>query len=621
MGWAYGRLGRNGEATELLERTVELTSGASFYLGCYGWALGLAGRQDEAREVLARLEERAESEHVRSLYRAWILGSLGKIDRALDMVELAFREVDPWLSFPNIPPFDSFRAEPRFIELLRVHHQPRPEPPEALKTSHAIPERLVLQPDGKSSINESEPIAEASVAVLPFTDMSPARDQDWFCEGMAEELINGLSGIEGLRVAARASAFQLKGKPLRAIGEALRVATVLDGSVRSAGDKLRITVQLNNVSDGYQKWSARYDRNVDDVFAVQDEIAASIVEALEVELGGDATPALNRNTDNLEAYREYLQGRHLWLQRKPDSVARAKAHFEAALEADPGYALAHTGLADLYSVQALYGFAPSEEVAPRAARAAEEAVAVDPELSEAHASLIFVRGFLEWDWEAASKAVEKSIELNRSNVIAHLWGACVEQIRRSGARIDDLLERAQELDPLSPYVAALSALAISMAHRDDEAFALTQRGLELNPDYPVLLFTQAFAAVRTGQADRAVARLERGTEITGRAPFYLGLLGWKPGRGRERARRPGGPGRVGGTLGKPSMSERSTPPGSIVGWPKSSRPWISFRWPSRSRTLGSPFPTCHRTTMCEPKRGSSRCCVSITIPAPSPRRN
>ena len=232
--------------------------------------------------------------------------------------------------------------------------------------------------------------------------MSPAKDQDYFCEGMAEEVINGLSGIDGLRVAARASAFQLKGKDVRTIGEVLHVTSVLDGSVRTAGRRLRVTAQLNNASDGYQLWSKRYDRDMDDVFAVQDDIAADIITALQVELAGSQARAHTRHTDNIEAYHLYLRGRHVFFRRTPGAMAQSKLFFEQALAKDPRYTLALTGLADQYSINGFYGLTPSLEAAARAREHVAQALTFDGSLSEAHNANGFVQGFSNYAWSEAA---------------------------------------------------------------------------------------------------------------------------------------------------------------------------------------------------------------------------
>ena len=225
-----------------------------------------------------------------------------------------------------------------------------------------------------TSASASEPGAGSpSIAVLPFTDMSPQKDQDYFCEGMAEEILNALTGIKGLAVAARSMAFRFKGgeHDLRKVGEALDVKTVLEGSVRTAGKRLRVTAQLNSVASGHQIWSRRYDRELEDVFAIQDEIAADIVESLRSELGDAEAPRIVRQTENQEAYHLYLRGRYHWLNRSKGALATAMKYFQQAIESDPGYALVHAGLADLYSIEGLYSYLP-EDVAFSRARASAE---------------------------------------------------------------------------------------------------------------------------------------------------------------------------------------------------------------------------------------------------------
>ena len=276
---------------------------------------------------------------------------------------------------------------------------------------------------------------------------------------------------------------------------------MLDGSVRSSGNKLRIAVQLNNVSDGFQRWSESYDRSIEDVFAVQDEIAASIVEALQVELGGEAAPEFNRSTENLAAYKEYLQGRYLWLQRRPEDIARSKAHFERALESDPNYALAYAGLADLYAVQVLYGLVSSPELTPLALEALEKAIELDPDLSEAHSSMVFVRGFLEWDWIGGVAAADRSIELNPSNVMAWSWGACAAEAAGQPERANEMLQRARELDPLSPYVSSVSALVSVMLFDNEKAAGFSRDTLQLQPDYLLSLYALGLG-VRSSGAQR-----------------------------------------------------------------------------------------------------------------------
>ena len=379
--------------------------------------------------------------------------------------------------------------------------------------------------------NESE---VPSIAVLPFTDMSPAKDHDYFCEGMAEELINGLSGVDGLRVAARASAFQLKGEDVRKVGELLNVTSVLDGSVRTAGSRLRVTAQLNNASDGYQLWSKRYDRNMDDVFAVQDDIASDIIKTLQVELAGSHPRAHTRHSDNLEAYHLYLKGRYNFFRRTPGAMAQSKVFFEQALAKDPRYALALTGLADQSFVNGFYGLTPPLEARHHASERAQQALAIDDSLSEAHIANAMVQGYHDYLWHEASSKARRAVELNPASVIALMWGASILVIDGDSEQSVEWIERAHLLDPLSPYVAAMAAFSLLMLFRDDEALVHVEPTVVSNPNHPVALYFAGATYMRLGEHGKAIEVIERAVSVMGRLPFYLGWAGWAYGiAGRE----------------------------------------------------------------------------------------
>ena len=253
-----------------------------------------------------------------------------------------------------------------------------------------------------------------SIAVLPFTNMSADPDQEYFCDGLAEELIDALARLDGLRVVARTSAFQFKGKApdLREVGRKLNVTTILEGSVRKAGNRLRINAQLINAEDGYHVWSERYDREMDDVFAVQDEIARSVVGQLKVKLlGVSGAPLVKRPTDDLEAYHFYLKGRYHLNQRTEDALNRGIQFFEEALAKDPNYAGAYAGLADGYTLlgPAGYGEAQSHTMA-RARTCAMKALELDDRLAEAHSALGFLRFRLDWDWTHAETELRPKLQ-------------------------------------------------------------------------------------------------------------------------------------------------------------------------------------------------------------------
>jgi len=366
-----------------------------------------------------------------------------------------------------------------------------------------------------------------SIAVLSFTDMSPGKDQEYFCDGMAEEIINALTGIEGLRVAARSSAFRFKAgeRDLREVGRALDVSMVLEGSVRTAGSRLRVTAQLNEVRSGYQVWSRRYDRSMEDVFATQDEIAADIVTALRPELGDAAAPRVVRHTQNQEAYHLYLRGRHHWYARSRGALQKALQYFQEATEKDPGYALPYVGLADLYTVQAIYSYEPEDTLRPRATESVERALAINDHLGDAHRALGFIQLFFDWDMAAAVRSFERSIELDPTSGLSHIWLGWPTWPGREEKAIA-AAKRAQELDPLNPYVSTLAGSILDFWGHSEDGLVEGQKALDIDPDYLVGLYLIGGVYTRLGRHDQALRLCARAVEISGRAPFFLSCLAW-----------------------------------------------------------------------------------------------
>jgi serine/threonine-protein kinase len=366
--------------------------------------------------------------------------------------------------------------------------------------------------------------AQGSIAVLPFADMSPQKDQDYFCEGIAEELTNALSRVEGLRVAARTSTFQFKGRAddVRRIGQRLGVATVLEGSVRKAGDRLRITVQCVSASDGYQLWSERYDRQMEDIFAVQDEIASKVVEALKIRV--TSPHPVRHATEDVEAYHLYLKGRYWWNKRYKGGLKTSTGFFEQAIEKDPGYALAHAGLADACSVVGFYGFQPPREVFPRAKAAAERAVALDEGLPEAHVSRALVHYWFDRDWAAAEREFQRAIELAPNHVAARIF---LGQMWSAFGRVEEarpLFARALELDPLGPLTHGIVGSGFNFARLYEEAVEACSRAIELDPNHVQAMFAASIALSRL-KREEAISVGRRVVEIAGRSPLFVGVLG------------------------------------------------------------------------------------------------
>jgi TolB-like protein len=259
----------------------------------------------------------------------------------------------------------------------------------------------------RSARKSSIPRPEKSIAVMPFLDLSQARDQEYFCDGMTEELISELAKSAGLRVVARTSVFAFKGKPqdVRQVGKQLNVATVLEGSIRKDGDHLRITAKLIDVPDGYQLWSESYDRELKDIFVVQEELSRSIAGALQVSLGGP--PAAVTDTSNLEAYNLYLLGRYHWSKRSEPELDAAARDFEAAVRLDPTYAQAYAGLADTYLQFGTWVSRDPRQMMPKATQYAVKALELNESLAETHTSLGAIHLLYDWDVAAARREYEE----------------------------------------------------------------------------------------------------------------------------------------------------------------------------------------------------------------------
>ena len=368
-----------------------------------------------------------------------------------------------------------------------------------------------------------------SIAVLPFRDMSPQGDQDYFCEGMAEELINALAQIEGLRVVARTSAFQFKGKSLdvRNIGEQLDVGTVLEGSVRKAGNRVRVTAQLVSVADGFHLWSEKYDRDLEDIFSIQDEISLAIVEKLKVRLFGEEKDRLlKRYTMNLDAYNLYLQGRWMWNKRTEEGLRKAIGYFRQAIEKDPNYALACAGLASAYAVLPEYALIPPKEMIPKAEGAARKALELDPTLGEAHAVLGLIKCNFEWDWAGAEREFKRAIELDPSNPTARHWHS---HLLRGRGRLDEALaeiKRAQDLDPLSLVISTNVGNVLYYMRQYDEAIVQYKKTLDLDPDFPVAHLDLGYVHVAQGRFDEAIAEFQKARALLPSDPFGLSELGY-----------------------------------------------------------------------------------------------
>lgn len=335
---------------------------------------------------------------------------------------------------------------------------------------------------GRLGKSGSSPL-EASVAVLPFADMSLEKNQQFFSDGIAEELLNGLSTIHELRVAARTSSFVFKnaGNDPRVIGEKLNVATILEGSVRIQGKRCRISVRLIKAADGFQLWAQTFDRDMNDIFLVQDEIARAVIEALKGKLLKDTPPAPAKTT-SAEAYTAYLQGRYFYGRRDKEHLERAVSYFEQAIQLDPTYSPAWVGLGETHSRQADLGYLPFQEGFRKAREAIERALVLDPNLGDAHAALGWMSLTQDWNWTGADSSFKKALALEPGNVIA-IQGAGA--LARVLGHLDEAIaqyRRAIAVDPLNSVAYADYGLVLQYAGRNEEAKAAFLKALEISPE-------------------------------------------------------------------------------------------------------------------------------------------
>lgn len=325
-----------------------------------------------------------------------------------------------------------------------------------------------------------------SIAVLPFADLSPQGDQEYFCDGLTEELINTLIKIEGLHVASRTSSFQFKGKGcnISEIGRNLNVQTVLEGSVRKAGNRIRITTQLVNVADGYHLWAEKYDRDLEDIFAIQDEISEAIVQKLKVKLLTEEKQKLMKHfTEDLEAYNLYLKGRHFLNKRTGEGIKRSIELFEQAVKRDPKYAMAYGGLAESYTLLSYYSSFPPKEAFPKGRDAAKKAFEIDNTIAEAHGIIALNMMMHGWDWAGGEEELRKALVLNPNYAMAHFWYGWYYLWQ---GRFDDAVEKmkhAQKLEPLSLVINCEIGLAYHFARQYNLAMEQYQRTLDIDPDY------------------------------------------------------------------------------------------------------------------------------------------
>ena len=379
-----------------------------------------------------------------------------------------------------------------------------------------------------ASVEPTKPTAGAarkSIAVLPFVNMSNDPEQEYFSDGIAEELMSALARFSALKVAARTSAFSFKGKhaDLREVGLALNVATVLEGSVRRSGEHLRINAQLSDVATGYQLWSETYDRELTDIFPIQDDITARIISALQVHLDGSEAPPAPAQLDP-EVYQIVLRGRFHWNQRSPEALAKAAELLHEATRRAPQYAPAYSALADVYLSQFDYGLLSWEESTVRARAAATKALELDGASAAAHTSLAHIL-LHEWQWQAAEQHFLHAIELDPSYTLAlHWYALCLTALGRADEAVKTM-QRARQLDPLSVRINADLGMALVVAGKYEDAVTQVDRALELAPGRGGPLWIRGMALEQLRRFDAAERDMKAALEAMSGYEAVKGSLG------------------------------------------------------------------------------------------------
>jgi serine/threonine protein kinase/Tfp pilus assembly protein PilF len=366
-----------------------------------------------------------------------------------------------------------------------------------------------------------------SLAVLPFENISRDQGHEYLSDGIAGSLINNLATVPKLRVLAQSTVFRFKGRSIdpQAVGRELNVRAVLTGRIMQSGGSLRIGTELVDVATGTQLWGAQYNRKPGEIFAIQDEISNEISGNLRLKLTrADKKRLTKRQTEDAEAYRLYLKGRHHWNQWTEDGFYKAIEHFQQAVDKDPAYALAYTGIADSYVLLGWNSYLPPKDAFPRGKMAALAALRLDPDLAEARTPLAAVSWLYDWQWSEAQAEFKRSLKLNPVHPTANHWFAEFLMTMGRHQEVIAAMKKSQELDPLSLIISVAIGWAFYMARRYDEAIEQLRRTVELDPNYPVTYWILGLLLRKIGQYEAAIAEGEKGVQLSGGSTLMKAAL-------------------------------------------------------------------------------------------------
>ena len=434
------------------------------------------------------------------------------VDMRADLQQLQ-RDTDPGT-------VSGWRAEKKDAESALISSTSRLHPTGKQRTRNSKSYTGALRPERVPKIIDS-------LAVLPFENAGRDPEHEYLSDGIAGSLINILATIPKLRVIAQSTVFRYKGRRIdpQAVGRELNVRAVLTGRIMQSGGSLRIGTELVDVASGSQLWGAQYDREPGDIFAIQDEISNEMSEKLRLKLTRTEKKRLTKHqTDDAEAYRLYLKGRHHWNRWTEDGFYKAVEYFQQAVEKDPSYALAYTGLADSYVLLGWNSYLPPKDAFPKSKMAAMQALRLDPNLGEAHTPLAAVLWLHDWQWQEAQREFERSLALNPAHPTASHWYA--EYLMTMGRHVEAIarIKNSQELDPLSLIISVAIGRDFYLARRYDDALEQLRRTVELDPNYPVTYWVLGLLLSKMGHYELAIAEGEKGVKLSGGSPLMNAAL-------------------------------------------------------------------------------------------------
>jgi eukaryotic-like serine/threonine-protein kinase len=511
LSYALSRLGRHEEAIANALISVESMGKSSHTMGRLGSAYADAGNTAAAEGVLKEMEELAEHRPISAYHEAMIKCALGRIDESLDLLDRAYQTKDAWVLWMGVDPgLDSLHGHPRFNELLR-------------KLNH----RLASLPAVAAHLQGDQ----ESVAVLPFRVLSVPGENtgdEYLGVGLTDALITRLSNVQRLIVRPTSSVLRYRNTgidPLLA-GRDLGVDYVVDGSLRRLGNRLRVTSQLLSVKEGATRWAEQFDDESNDVLQIEDSISEKVAAALLPQLTGEEERQLSkRGTDSAEAFEAYLRGRYYWNSYTEAGLAKALDSYKQAIQLDPEYALAYTGIADYYNWLGVFGVKSFAECSAAAKAAASKAVSLDSSSAEAYSALGFATACHDFDWAVADGQHRRAIEINPNYATAHHWYAF--HLLMEG-RFDEALAemlRARELDPLSPSIIQAVGWCYYQMRRFDDSIAAYRSMLDAAPEFSYGLTTFSWTLRHAGDRDEAVRVAEKGLELSSGGQFHVALLG------------------------------------------------------------------------------------------------